>query len=111
MSLPAIYLASLLVTIGAECLVARMLMRPLRLWQANAADLTGAILSANLISHPLAWLVLSRSNGSWLGIELAVVLFEVLVLRYLMDVSWRQAAALGLAANLLTAWLGAVCMF
>lgn len=71
----------------------------------------GAAVLASVLSHPLAWSLALRLGpddfplGYWF-IESGVWLFEAALYRGLLRCPWRQALAVSLAANLLSALAG-----
>jgi bacteriorhodopsin len=68
-------------------------------------------LLASGISHPLAWATALRMTEEsyrwgWYAIELAVCVFEAVILGVVMRLGKRQACGLSLAANGLSAMAG-----
>jgi hypothetical protein len=68
-------------------------------------------LLASGISHPLAWAAALRMTEEsyrwgWYAIELAVCVFETVILGVVMRLGKRQACGLSLAANGLSAMVG-----
>jgi len=62
-------------------------------------------LGANLATHPTAWYLVRSLSVSWLTVELAVMLAEVLIFRQITRLSWGRAIAAGCLANGTTATL------
>jgi hypothetical protein len=81
---------SLAATLLAEAVLG--LLFPLR------RQLVPAGLALNLTTHPLACLALLRGADFW-GVELVVLLAEVLGYRALTDSSWRGALGVALSCN------------
>jgi len=65
-------------------------------------------LGANLLTHPCAWWAVLSAGAPWLLVEAAVALVEALVYRGVTGLSWPRAAATSLAANGVTAAIGAL---
>lgn len=95
---------TLILEIPVLLLGARLMSVPL--WRAAV---TGVVASG--VSHPIAWKLALISHPdtfllSWAAIELAVTLFETVVLKTLIRLRWLQALALSLAANVFSAGAG-----
>lgn len=82
-----------------------------RLMSAPPGRAVLAGLVASGLSHPIAWklALISPPDAfllAWAAIELAVTLFEAIVLNVVMRLRWLQALALSLAANVFSAGAG-----
>jgi hypothetical protein len=72
--------------------------------------LSGAIdsIGANLVTHPIAWLLVRSVGASWLAIEIGVFVTECLIYRQVTRMRWRRAITAALLANSITAALSFV---
>lgn len=64
--------------------------------------------AANLLTHPLAWLLIVHAGLSWLLVEVLVLLVEVAVYRGVTRLPLPRAFAAAGLANLVTASLSFV---
>ena len=107
------YLLWLAATLGVEA-VAVLAAVGCRLIASGvgAPWMLAAVVSMNLLTHPLAAMASAVGDWSWLPIEMAVVAAEAMAFRVLARVAWPAAWGLSAAANCLTAaigWTWAVC--
>lgn len=100
------YLQLLSATLVLELAVAALLAPRAPRDQRRATVL--AALALNLLTHPLATALSWLAGTSWLALELAVTLAELLGYRALAPLPWRRASALAVLANLLSALAGLV---
>ena len=82
------WLLAFLITVAVELpIVAACAPRDLR----RRAAVDSAF--ANLVTHPLAWLAVTRQLLSWTAAETLVTLVEALVYRGITRLAWPRAAA------------------
>ncbi len=105
---------ALALTIALECGAALVLYRWGRWVEPRLGRFLLSVACVSLLSHPFAWYF----NRAWIGlfsrwtrvglIELLVVLFEMLLYRYLAPLGWRRALWLSFVANACSFGIGLV---
>ncbi|MEX1026018.1 MAG: hypothetical protein WD226_13170 [Planctomycetota bacterium] len=96
--MPASPLEALAATLAVE--VAVFLVLGGLLQRESLLPLVWCAVGVNLVSHPLAVAVFLKEGVPWLAVEGAVVLVEVLLLRWTLGWGWGWALPLVVAANL-----------
>jgi hypothetical protein len=104
------FLLALLLSWLVEVPVVWLLARyPLDLRQVGGGRVVLVALLATGLTLPYLWLVLPELVGAgvalWLG-EVAVLVVEMLLYRWLLPATWRAAAVLSLAANVASLVVG-----
>jgi hypothetical protein len=95
---PLFYLS---ITIFIEFIIYAIVIRK------NIPSLFIYCLLINLVTWPLANLFYSFF-GVFLIIELCVFAVESILIKYIVDISWKKAAIISLIANLITAIVGLI---
>jgi len=88
------YAVALAATILVEALVLAVLARA-----AERRRVVSASLFVNLLTHPLAWIAVSRLTVPFAGVEAAVIVAEALLYAWVMPTDLARAALGSLVAN------------
>jgi len=63
-------------------------------------------IAMNCITHPLAWRAIQSWHMPWLGVELAVVMVEMSILRLVFGLIWGRSLWIAGVINAITALIG-----
>lgn len=96
---------ALVLTIAIETPLYLLLLRDddVPVWESL---LTGV--AVNCITHPVAWQAIQGWGLPWLGVEVAVVLVEMSILRFVFGLPWRRLLWIAGVINGITALIGLV---
>jgi hypothetical protein len=111
------YSTALLLTLGIECLVVAVFKLVVdKDHQRSASPPSNnrisfpqwmvVVVGVNLLSHPIAWTVVSADVLSFYWVELFVIGIEAVIFRVLLVDSNSKAIAISLAANLASMLVG-----
>ncbi len=84
---------------------------PLAAWmggRSRRSVVARTALWSNLLSHPLAYLLMLSAHAEFGAVEWVVAVVEVLAYRWAAGIGWGRSLAIGLSTNLATVLLALV---